>query len=189
MGFRSSIAMIDTATAARMSSSWRPGCPVALRDLRYLTVTYRGFDNADHTGELVVAAAVADDVVTIFHELYDDGFLIASLRLVDDFGGSDDASMAADNSSAFNCRKVTGGTGFSEHSYGTAIDLNPVQNPYLSGDLVLPEQGRKYVNRLPGPGVIVAGDATVEAFARHGWSWGGSWTDPVDYQHFSVTGR
>ncbi len=168
MGFRSSIAMIDTATAARMSGSWRPGCPVALKDLRYLTVTYRGFDNADHSGELVVAEAVADDVVTIFHELYDDGFLIASLLLVDDFGGSDDASMVADNSSAFNCREVTGGTGFSEHSYGTAIDLNPVQNPYLSGDVVLPDQGRKYLNRVPGPGVIVAGDATVACVRASG---------------------
>ena len=187
--FRSSVAGIDAGIAARMQSSWHPGCPVALPDLRYVTVTYRGFDNADHTGELVVAAAVADAVVDIFRELYDNGFPIASLRLVDDFGGSDDASMAANNSSAFNCRNMTGGTGFSEHSYGTAIDLNPVQNPYRSGDLVLPADGRRYLDRTAAPGVILAGDATVRAFAGHGWHWGGTWSDPVDYQHFSVSGR
>ena len=134
-----------------MGSSWRPGCPVPLSDLRYLTVTYRGFDGADHTGELVVAASVAADVVDIFGRLYDAGYPIASLRLVDDFGGSDDDSMAADNSSAFNCRPVTGGGGFSEHSYGTAIDLNPVENPYLSGSVVLPPAGRPFADRPAAP--------------------------------------
>lgn len=172
-----------------MVSSWRPGCPVALSDLSYLTVTYRGFDGADHQGELVVASSVAGDVVAIFGELYDADYPIASLRLVDDFGGSDDASMAANNSSAFNCRPVTGGGGFSEHSYGTAIDLNPIQNPYLSGTLVLPQQGRRFVARDPAPGVIEPGDAVVTAFARHGWTWGGDWSGPVDYQHFSLSGH
>ncbi len=188
-GFSSSINEIDDALAGRMGSSWRPGCPVPLSDLRYLTVTYRGFDGADHSGELVIAASVAPGVVGVFRQLYDDGFPIASLRLVDDFGGSDDQSMAADNSSAFNCRAVTGGTGFSEHSYGTAIDLNPVQNPYLSGDTVLPEQGRPFLDRAPGPGVITAGDPVVRAFASIGWTWGGSWSGPIDYQHFSASGR
>ena len=172
-----------------MRTSWRPGCPVGLEDLRYLTVTFRGFDGADHDGELVVTAAVAEDVVAIFRDLYAMGYPIASLRLVDDFGGDDDASMAADNSSAFNCRPVTGGGGFSEHSYGTAIDLNPVQNPYVTGDVVLPDQGRGYVDRAPGPGVLVAGDGAVGAFEDRGWTWGGTWTDPIDYQHFSVSGR
>jgi hypothetical protein len=188
-GFTSSIAGIDDALAARMGSSWRPGCPVPLADLRYLTVTHRGFDGSDHSGELVVAASVAPDVVQVFHRLYDNGFPLASLRLVDDFGGSDDQSMDADNSSAFNCRAVTGGGGFSEHSYGTAIDLNPVENPYLSGDTVLPAQGRQFLDRAPGPGVITAGDPVVAAFASIGWTWGGTWSGPVDYQHFSASGH
>jgi hypothetical protein len=188
-GFASSISGIDSALAARMRSSWRAGCPVALSDLRYLTLTYRGFDGADHSGELVVAASVAGAVVDVFRRLYADGYPIASMRLVDDFGGSDDQSMAANNTSAFNCRAVTGGTGFSEHSYGTAIDLNPVQNPYLSGTTVLPEQGRPYVSRPSAPGVIHAGDAVVAAFAQIGWKWGGNWSNPIDYQHFSVSGR
>ena len=172
-----------------MGSSWRPGCPVALADLRYVTVTYRGFDGADHDGELVVAATVATDVTAIFHRLYDARYPIASLRLVDDFGADDGASMAADNSSAFNCRPITGGGGFSEHSYGTAIDLNPVQNPYVSGDLVLPEAGRGYLDRAPGPGVIRPNDPVVNAFAAAGWTWGGTWHGPIDYQHFSQSGR
>jgi hypothetical protein len=187
--FASSISEIDASLADRMRTSWRPGCPVRLSDLRYLTVTYRGFDGADHIGELVVAASVAPAVVEVFRRLHAIGFPLASLRLVDDFGGSDDRSMAADNSSAFNCRPVTGGSGFSEHSYGTAIDLNPVQNPYLSGTLVLPEQGRAFLARTPGPGVILPGDAVVNAFAGIGWSWGGTWTNPVDFMHFSSSGR
>jgi len=112
-GFSWSIRAVDAQLAARMTTSWQPGCPVPLSGLRLLTVTHRCFDGADHVGELVVAAAVAPDVVQIFHELYDHRFPIASLRLVDDFGGSGQ-SMAANNSSAFNCQPATGGTGFSE---------------------------------------------------------------------------
>jgi hypothetical protein len=188
-GFVSTISEIDPATAARMGSSWRPGCPVPLSDLRYVTVAYRGFDGTDHDGELVVAASVATVVADIFSQLYDAGYPIASMRLVDDFGGSDDDSMSADNSSAFNCRPVTGGGGFSEHSYGTAIDLNPVENPYLNGSLVLPPAGRAFVDRPDAPGVIQPGDAVVRAFGSHSWSWGGTWSGPIDYQHFSVSGR
>lgn len=188
-GFTATVAVIDDATAARMSSSWRAGCPVPLSDLRYLTLTYRGFDGTDHTGELVVAASVTDAVVATFRQLYADGYPIASMRLVDDFGGDDDASMAANNTSAFNCRPVTGGGGFSEHSYGTAIDVNPVQNPYVSGSSVLPPAGQAYADRPQSPGVIHDGDAVVTAFATHGFTWGGDWHSPIDYQHFSLSGR
>ena len=188
-GFRSSIRGIDAGLAARMATSWRPGCPVPLSGLRLVRLTYRGFDGADHMGGLVVAAAVAPGVVQAFHELYGARYPLNSLRLVADFGGSDDRSKAADNSSAFNCRRVTGGTGFSQHSYGTAIDLNPVQNPYVSGDVVLPQQGRAFLARTPAPGVILARGAVVTAFARIGWTWGGSWRSPKDYQHFSANGR
>lgn len=188
-GFASTITPIDDALAARMTSSWRPGCPTALADLRYVTVTYRGFDGADHTGELVVSAEVAADVVDVFARLHETAFPIASMRLVDDFGGSDDASMAADNTSAFNCRAVTGGTGFSEHARGEAIDLNPRENPYVDGALVLPPSGAAFLDRPAAPGVIHADDHVVRAFAAIGWSWGGSWDGPVDYQHFSRSGR
>jgi hypothetical protein len=188
-GFAGTVSTIDPALAARMAPSWRPGCPVPLTDLRYLTLTYRGFDGADHQGELVVAASVADDVVAIFRQLYAAGYPISSMRLVDDFGGDDNASMSANNTSAFNCRPVTGGGGFSEHSYGTAIDVDPVQNPYVSGSTVLPAAGRRYVDRPDSPGVIHADDEVVRTFADHGFKWGGAWSGPIDYQHFSVSGR
>ncbi len=152
-------------------------------------MTYRGFDGADHDGEMVVAASVADDVVSAFAELYADGYPIRSMRLVDDFGADDDSSMAADNTSAFNCRAVTGGSTFSAHSYGTAIDIDPVENPYLSGASVLPPAGADFSGRPDSPGVIHEGDEVVTAFDRIGWSWGGRWNRPTDYQHFSLSGR
>jgi poly-gamma-glutamate synthesis protein (capsule biosynthesis protein) len=91
--------------------------------------------------------------------------------------------------SAFNCRQVTGGTRYSEHSYGWAIDINPVQNPYVNGSTVLPPAGRDHLDRSPAPGRITANDAVVQAFAGIGWSWGGYWTSLKDYQHFSATNR
>ena len=110
--------------------------------------------------------------------------------LVDRYGASDDRSMAADNTSAFNCRRVEGSTAWSEHSYGRAIDVNPLENPYISRRGVLPPAGRAFLDRsLRRRGMIHAGDAVVRAFASVGWGWGGAWTSPRDYQHFSATGR
>ena len=172
-----------------MSASWHSGCPVDLADLRYLTVTHHGFaDGEVAQGELVLHSDVADGVVTVFRALFDAGYPIRSMRLVDDYGGSDDASMAADNTSAFNCRAITGGTDWSQHAYGRAIDLNPVENPYVLGRSVQPRAGRVFADRANGPGVIQPGDVVVQAFAAIGWSWGGAWSSPVDYQHFSLTG-
>jgi len=187
--FTSAISAITPELADRMSASWRPGCPVPLEDLRYVTVTHRTFDGADAQGELVVHADAAQDVVTVFHALFDAGYPVRSLRLVDDFGASDDDSMAADNTSAFNCRAITGGTGWSKHAYGRAIDLNPVENPYVSGGSVAPDAGRAFADRPDDPGVIHAGDEVVRAFAQVGWQWGGDWDSPIDYQHFSPSGR
>lgn len=172
-----------------MSASWRPGCPVPLAHLRYLTVRYWGFDDITHQGELVVADSAVDGVIAVFGELYLARFPIYSMRLVDDYAADDDASMAADNTSAFNCREVTGGGEFSEHSTGLALDINPRENPYLAGGRVLPASGSDFISRPRAPGVIHDGDAVVLAFAQIGWSWGGRWTDPIDYQHFSASGR
>ncbi|MBB2922921.1 M15 family metallopeptidase [Cellulomonas cellasea] len=187
--FAATASPIGPELTARMAPSWRPGCPVPLEDLRHLTLTHHDFDGGVVTGELVVHADVADGVVEVFRTLFDAGYPIRSMRLVDDFGGSDDASMAADNTSAFNCRAITRGTGWSEHAYGRALDLNPRENPYVRGTLVLPPEGRPYADRPDLPGVVHAGDVVVTAFAAAGWRWGGDWTSPIDYQHFSVTGR
>ncbi|RMI04699.1 M15 family metallopeptidase, partial [Cellulomonas triticagri] len=189
VGYTGTVAEIGPDLAARMAPSWREGCPVPLADLRYVTVTHHDFAGGTAQGELVVHADVAASVVAVFEDLYALGYPVRSMRLVDDFGGSDDASMAADNTSAFNCRPISRGTGWSEHAYGRAIDLNPVENPYVRGTLVLPPEGAPYASRPAEPGVVLAGDAVVRAFAAHGWQWGGDWSSPVDYQHFSTTGR
>ncbi len=189
--FHSTTSGINAATRARMASSWRPGCPVPIRDLRYLTMSYWGFDGAVHTGEMVINRNVAGAVVKVFGKLFGARFPVRRMQLVDVYGGDDDRSMAANNTSAFNCRAVTGGTPWSQHAYGWAIDINPIQNPYVSrGGTVLPPAGAPYANRsLTAKGMIHAGDAVVRAFASVGWGWGGSWSGTRDYQHFSATGR
>ncbi len=188
--FDSAITGIDAATAERMSESWRPGCPVPLADLRLVTLSHWDFDGAEATGELVVHRDVADDVVHVFAELFDARFPVMRMELVDVYRADDDLSTAANNTSAFNCRAVTGGTRWSEHSYGTAIDVNPVQNPYVSHGRVVDPAAEPYLDRsLRAPGMLFAGDVAVSAFEQIGWEWGGRWTEPVDFQHFSATGR
>jgi hypothetical protein len=189
--FRSAIRPIDAALAARMTpSSWRPGCPVPLSQLRYVQVSHMGMDGSERMGELVVHRDVASAVVTAFRYMWDDGFRIERMRLVDDYGGNDDASMAANNSSAFNCRRVAGTSTWSQHSYGRAIDLNPVQNPYVAGSTVSPAAGRAYLNRSAlRPGMIDRNGLAHSAFRRIGWGWGGDWSSSKDYQHFSANGR
>ena len=179
---------ITPVSAADLPASWRPGCPVSPQRLRLVTFTHVDLAGRAATGRLVVREDVAQPVADVLADLYAARFPIAQAQPVDAFGGSDDASMAANNTSAFNCRQVTGGTRFSEHSYGTAVDLNPVQNPYVQGSTVLPEEGRAFVRRTPAPGVVLAGDAVVRAFADRGFSWGGDWTSLKDYQHFSLSG-
>jgi poly-gamma-glutamate synthesis protein (capsule biosynthesis protein) len=167
---------------------------VPWRDLRYLQLSYIGFDGRSHVGELVVAEAYARDVVTVFRKLYQARWPIRRMRLVDDYRGDDDRSMAADNTSGFNCRRVTGSTTWSDHAFGAAIDLNPVQNPYLTGSSVAPPGSRPFaaLDRAPGAavpeGTIRFDDVVVRAFSAIGWEWGGSWARP-DFQHFSATSR
>jgi hypothetical protein len=174
-----------------MSHSWHRGCPVRLKDLRFLSLSYWGFDGRVHMGELVVNERVAGDVVRVFGLLFRDRFPISRMVLVDEYGGDDDRSMAANNTSAFNCRAVTGGASFSEHSYGWAIDINPIQNPCVTAaGTVLPPDGVAFVDRSRNAkGMIHAGDVVVGAFASIGWGWGGAWSSLKDYQHFSQTGR
>lgn len=179
----------------RMRFSHRPGCPVPLSDLRYLRMTYVGFDAHVHTGEMVVHRAYAAQVTTVFERLYDARWPIRRMRLVDDYGGDDQRSMEANNTSGFNCRRVAGGRSWSAHAYGAAIDLNPVQNPDLVGASVAPRAGRPFaaVDRSadahPPQGVITADGPVVRAFARIGWEWGGTWSAAKDYQHFSAPHR
>lgn len=171
-------------------SSWRPGCPVALDDLALLELPYWDFQGARRDGRMVVAASVAANVVDVFRQLYEQHFPIAMMQLVDEYGANDDLSMADDNTSAFNCRRITGGSAWSAHSYGTAIDINPRENPYVRGQTVLPPEGAQYLDRTDvRPGMATEGSPLVMAFDALDWGWGGRWTSPKDYQHFSVDNR
>jgi hypothetical protein len=170
--------------------SWHSGCPVPLDQLRYVTLSYWGFDGTAHTGELVVNADATDAIQGAFGRLFADRFPIRSMRLVDDFGADDFTSIEADNTSAFNCRPVTGGIGWSQHAYGRAVDVDPIENPYLDHGTTTHAASRPYVARDPvRPGMAVPNGELVAAFAAVGWGWGGNWSNPVDLQHFSSTGR
>ena len=171
--------------------SWRPGCPVPLRDLRVVTASYRGFDGRAHTGRVVVHRDVARGVLAVLRRLYAAGFPIRRMVPVDAYGGSDFRSIEADNTSAFNCRYVDGTTRWSEHAYGRAIDLNPIENPYVTAaGTTSHAASRPYLRRSPyRPGMAVEDGAVVRAFEAAGWSWGGRWSGDKDYQHFSASGR
>ena len=182
---------IAPVSRAELGASWHRGCPVAAAQLRRVTVPYWGFDGAPHAGALVVNVAVAGRVASIFERLYRSRFPIRRIVPIAAYAGSDDRSMAADNTSAFNCRYAVaaGPKRWSVHAYGEAIDVNPVENPYLEGGRVHPRAGRAYLDRRRvRPGMAVRGRLLVRAFAAVGWQWGGRWTGSPDYQHFSATG-
>ena len=167
--------------------SYRAGCPVGPAELRTVHVSYWGFDGRARTGSIVVARRVAPDVVAVFRRLWAARFPLRLLRPISVYRGSDDASMAADNTSGFNCRFVGGTSRWSMHAYGEAIDVNPVENPYVRGSTVSPAAGRAFLERgRYRKGMAVEGGVLVRAFASVGWKWGASFGD---YQHFSTTGR
>lgn len=170
-----------------LRGSYRAGCPVGPKELRTVRVSHWGFGGRAQVGSIVVARRVAPSVVAVFRRLWAARFPIRLLRPVSAYAGSDDASMAADNTSAFNCRFVVGTSRRSMHAYGEAIDVNPVENPYIRGSTVSPAAGRAYLDRRRyRQGMAVAGGVLVRAFAASGWKWGASFGD---YQHFSTTGR
>jgi hypothetical protein len=191
LAFRGVIERIDAAQARRMTGvSWRPSCPVHLRDLRLLRMSHHGFDGRVRTGRLIVHGDVAREVVSVFRRLYGAGFPIRRMVPVDAYGGSDFRSIEADNTSAFNCRYVEGTRRWSEHAYGRAIDLNPIENPYVSGGRTSHRASVPYLDRSRRrPGMVYEGGAALEAFDAIGWGWGGRWTTVKDFQHFSASGR
>jgi D-alanyl-D-alanine carboxypeptidase len=181
---------ISPALKARMKGkSWHKGCPVPIKRLRLLRLSYHGFDGERHVGRLVLNKDAVDAVTSALETAYEAGFKIHRMYLVDRYDAKDRRSMRADNTSAFNCRYVAGTTSWSQHAYGRAIDINPVENPYVSGDHVSPRKGRPYADRSRHhKGMIHRRGATAKAFKGAGWGWGGNWSSAKDYQHFSSTG-
>ncbi|HVN50396.1 MAG TPA: M15 family metallopeptidase [Acidimicrobiales bacterium] len=189
---------VGTVTAADLGGSWHPGCPVGPSQLRRLTIPYWGFDGRVHQGQLVVNAAAVPAMGAVFARLFAARFPIHKMVTIDHYPGSgvqlDDESTADDNTAAFNCRNAVnpGGTpSWSEHAFGEAIDVNPVENPYVeSNGVVDPPAGAAYVNRsVHRTGMAYAGSVLNAAFAAVGWGWGGYWGANPDYQHFSVNGQ
>ena len=184
------VAVVQPVAPADIRYSYRSGCPVGPSQLRTVRLSYWGFDGERHIGRLVVRRTVTGDVVAAFRSIYRNRVPIRRIVPVSAYRGSDDASMAADNTSAFNCRRVEGSSSWSEHAYGEAIDVNPVENPYIAGGRVQPAAARAYLNRSRARrGMALEGNTLVRAFDAVGWGWGGRWTSPRDYQHFSRSGR
>ncbi len=172
--------------------SWKRGCPVSIPDLRYLKIPYYDFGWKRKMGEMIVHKSVAKEVAKIFDELYKRRYPIKSMKLVSHYKASDHDSIEADNTSAFNCRAVTGGKKWSNHSYGKAIDINPIENPYISrSGHISHKKSLKYRDRREGrrgsaenEAVIRKGDYIIKLFKQRGWRWGGDWHGIKDYQHF-----
>ncbi len=172
---------------------WHKGCPVPLSDLRVLTVSHWGFDGRSHTGQLVVHRDAASKLAQVFRRLYELRFPIREMRLRVVYS----SNPPNDVSGSFECRQAVpspcvGGTGtgtWSEHAFGEAVDLNPVENPYVGCGQSRDPASRPYFDRLRlRPGMVTP--AVVAAFRSVGWGWGGSWSGSTkDYMHFSATGH
>ncbi|GGF48321.1 hypothetical protein GCM10011519_22890 [Marmoricola endophyticus] len=188
-GFASRVAAPAPARVIARST-WQPACPVAADDLAWVRLTFRGFDGERHTGELLVNRSAADDVVAVFRRLWRADFPVEQMHVTS--RAELDAAPTGDgnNTSAFVCRPVTGGSSYSVHAYGLAIDVDPFQNPYVKGDRVIPELATSYVDRSRcRPGMIEPGGPVTSAFASVGWVWGGTYRSLKDLQHFSANGR
>ena len=179
---------IPTAVKQRMIGNSYPeeGAEIELSELRYLKLLYYDYNGRVRHGEMVCNKAIAADLIAIFKELYKAKYPLASVRLIDDFGGDDERSMAANNSSCFNYRQATNSsTKLSAHARGMAVDINPLQNPYVKGEEVLPESAQEYADRsVDFPHKITDEDLCCKLFRAHGFQWGGAWNSVKDYQHF-----
>ena len=182
-------AVVHPVSAAELPFSYRSGCPVGPASLRRLEVSYLDFAGSPQIGNLIIVHSAVAVVTRAFERSFAAGFPIQRMASVDAYGGNDVASMAAGNTSAFNCRKVVGNPyRISQHSYGNAVDINPAQNPYVYGGVVYPAGSRTYLNRrVHRQGMHVSGTAVLDTMRAEGWSWGARWSEP-DYHHFSSNG-
>lgn len=175
---------------ARMKGKSLPeSARIDISELSYLKLSYVDFNNEERVGEMVCNKAVAEDLLDIFRELFKARYQIESIKLIDDFDASDERSMEANNTSCFCYREMTGTSGgavkLSVHALGRAVDINPLQNPYVKGNIVEPSSAQPYVDRsLPFPHKIDSSDLCCRLFKAHGFDWGGDWKSLKDWQHF-----
>ncbi|MEX1262887.1 MAG: M15 family metallopeptidase [Actinomycetota bacterium] len=177
-----------------VGTNWHPGCPVGIADLRHVQVSYWNFEDRVRTGPLIVHEMVASDVLWVFRRLFRAGFPIHRIELPRAYRPPKriDWFNTRNRTAAFNCRPATGNPdSLSQHSYGWAIDINPLQNPYVTSDgSVLRRAVKPYTDRsMHEPGMVHRTGVVVRSFARIGWEWGGDWVTLKDYMHFSLTGR
>ena len=178
---------VHAVTAAELGASWHPGCPVGPELLRRVGITYLGYDGKTHRGELIVHRDLSADVIAAFDRLYRLTYPIEKIQLPQRYpGAQDELSMQDNNTSAFNCRDIPGSPHWSQHAYGRAVDINPLVNPSISSTGRLePTTAGAYLDRSRhDPGLLRDGDPAVRAFTDDGWTWGGHWRNPKDYQHF-----
>lgn len=186
--FHSAVVAVPPDVAER--STWKPECPVTLEELRYVTVSFWGFDGLNHTGEMLLHHSVAEDVVGVFRALHDARFPLEYLLLTSDEHNEQPPTGDGNVSATYNCRPTRGSAQWSEHARGLAVDLNPFHNPYVRGDVILPELAGAYADRSAHrPGMIQPDDVVTRAFADIGWHWGGQWRSLKDYMHFSASGN
>lgn len=189
--FSSTVIPDSIIASMKLKNIWNSNCPITLERLRLLTLAHYDFDNNLAQGQMVVHEKIAANVILIFKELLKIKFPIEKIKLIDDYDGSDESSMADNNSSCFNYRMISNTDVISMHSYGLAIDINPLQNPYIVDNLIpnelkiWPDEGKKYLNRNnKRPGMV---EEIVKIFATHGLDvWGGNWNAPLDYHHFQI---
>ena len=184
-------------TTLKKGGYWHKGCPLGLSDLRLLTVTHRGFDKHNHTGQLIVNKKAAAPLSTVFHKLYNLHFPIRHMSIASVYGPKEQWPKDGDTSGSFECRQAvpspcSGGNAngsWSNHAYGMAVDINPVENPYVGCGMSRDPKAQSYRDRSRHrPGMVTG--RVRQAFASIGWGWGGSWTgNTKDYMHFSVTGH
>ena len=175
----------DTVKARMKGKSMPENVPVGFDELRYLTVRHYDYEGNIRKGELVCNKAIAKDLLAVFRALFTREYPIKSIRLVDDFDASDEASMQANNTSCFNYRTVAGSKSLSKHALGMAVDINPLENPYVKGAFIQPSTAKDYVDRSKEfPHKIDENDFCKKVFESHGFLWGGHWRSVKDYQHF-----
>ena len=185
-------ALPDSIVRLVRGRSWREGCPVALADLRYVRCLHRNAAGEAVVGEMVLHRRVAKGVEGLLRRLFDAGYPIERMVLVDRYGADDERSMAANNSSGFNFRTVAGSKRVSKHGLGLAVDINPLYNPCVKrgrdGRLrVQPAAGSRYADRSRrSPYSVRPGDLCCRLFAELGFQWGGNWRRTKDYQHFEA---